>query len=559
MEGILARGHHACFVATTPDEAWRRLREGVVFDVVFLELRVAGAGGLAFLQKLRSDWFWKILPVVVYTSDSDSRQVKRALAMSVQNYLIKPFNDQLIYTEIAKATRNPWRDLHFEEAKSFCALMGLGQETLRAMRRDVMLAFDQAAKTFPAWANERKNEEVFEAINTLVSAAESAGIWAGVDYLRDLQEAAATGNWSAFASAAEYLEFASRLTFCQLNPSYMPDCMRTQHDLSEVKSAAERVRWATADVDANGPVVDAETLRKQCDSLQGAPVIDTVAAVFQMTADGRITRLAQVMDLVSSEPSLCTEVLIAANHIEHDEMTAIEDSRAGASLLGELRLHALAKTLPTINEEHMDLPPLNWPGYWMFQVAVGRVSQFICTYLELDYLSANAYTAGLMHDLGRLLVLKLHPHGFQAIVRYAREHKISLAAAERKYLGCTARDLAVHFAEKRGLPSVYTDVLRWVDEPDQATGHNDLVAIVSLARDVCLHAHVGVCADPAAHHVPIMTTPAWRMLQPRLFPSFDAKKFEVQAHAYCLTLRSELSGRRTEQRPSHAERAAELV
>ena len=560
MQGILARGDHVGFVAKGADDAWRMLREGVVFDLLILEARLAGGSGLAFLQRLRDDWFWKILPVVVYTHDADSRQVKKALGLRVQNYLIKPFNDQLIYTEIAKAMKNPWRNLHFEEVKSFCAMMGLEPEALKGMRRAVMTAYDQASRMFPAWALERKNEEVFEHINRLVADAEGAGVWGGVDYLRDLQEKAAIGEWSAFADAGEYLEFASRLVFCQLNPSYAPDCMKTERQVCEARDAAERARWDGWDVDANGPLVDLASVQKQVDALPGCPVIDSVAAAFQMTADGRAASMAQVMDLVASDPGLCAQVLVAANHAEHDEMTAIEDPRAAASLLGEMKLNLLAKTLPTARAEHMELPPLSWPGYWMFQVAVGRVAQFICSYLEFEYLVSNAYTAGLLHDVGRLLLLKTHPFGLQAVVRYARARKVPLRVAEQKYLGCTTRDLAVHFAQKSGLPPVYTNVLRWLDEPERATDNTDIVAMVSLARHVCMHAHVGVCGDTASvAHAPIATTAAWRVLQPRLFPSFDLKKFEVQAHAYCLMLRSELSGHRSEGRPSHAQRAAELV
>jgi hypothetical protein len=145
-------------------------------------------------------------------------------------------------------------------------------------------------------------------------------------------------------------------------------------------------------------------------------------------------------------------------------------------------------------------------------------------------------------------------------VRHARERKLTLETAERKYLGCTTRELGVHFAEQSGLPAVYTNVIRWVDAPQRASGHVELVAMVSLARHVCRHAHVGMCGEQiAVPHTPLALTPAWRALQPRLFPGVDAKKFEVQAHAHCLTLRGELSGQRIECRPSHAERAAELV
>lgn len=554
MQGILARGNHTCFVADDTEKAWRMLREAVVFDLVILEVKLLDGSGLAFLQRLRADWFWKVLPVVVYSAETNSSTVKRALSLDVQNYLLKPYNAELIYAEITKALQNPWRNLHFEDAKSFCALMGLKPEVLTQMRRDVMLAFDKAAQTYPSWTEKRQNQEVFAQLTALASDAESAGIWAGVDFLRHLHEQATLANWYAFQRSNECLDYASRLIFCHLNPSYVPEAMRSEAQKVGARAATERARWDGADVDAGGPVVSAAALLKQVDGLGGCPVVDTTAAGFQMVSDGRDSGMAQVMDLVATDPGLSAQILAAANKVGE-----MEDPRAAASVLGEVKLSALARHLPLIDERHFDAPPFTWAGYWMYQVAVGRVAQFICSYLELDYLSSNAYTAGLLQDIGKLILLKLHPYSLQAIMRHARDRKLSLSDAERKYLGCTTRELSVHLATTQGLPLIYVNVMRWVETPALATNNMDLVAIVSLARHVCLHARVGCSGDTPGPNAALASTPAWSMLKASVFPSFDLKKFEVQAHAYCLTLRNELSGQRGERRPSHAQRSAELV
>ena len=49
MQGILARGNHGCFVATEPEQAWKMLREGVVFDLLFVELKLADSSGRRIL------------------------------------------------------------------------------------------------------------------------------------------------------------------------------------------------------------------------------------------------------------------------------------------------------------------------------------------------------------------------------------------------------------------------------------------------------------------------------------------------------------------------------
>jgi CheY-like chemotaxis protein/HD-like signal output (HDOD) protein len=553
MRGILGKAGHRCIVAAEPDEAWRLLREGVVLDIVFVEIKVANDTGMSFVQRVREDPFWKNLPLVVYTIDTEAKQVRKALSLKVQNYLVKPYNDQVIYAEIAKAMTNPWRNLHFEEPKSFCAQMGLNVEALGKMRRQLMLAFDEAVNTFPLWAQARENSEVFARLDALANDAEAAGVWAGVDYLRELRAQAEAGNWAVFKSSAEYLDYASRLIFCQLNASYVPEVLKPQEERDEAKHAAERARWMHTDVDISGPLVSQETIEKEIKALQGCPAIDTAAAAFMMAADGRASSMSRVMELVQEDPGLCAQVLIAANRLEHDDLTSIEDPKAAVTMMGEIKLNALAKSTLTIDEKYLRVPPLTWANYWMYLIGVAKVSQFICQYLEFTYLASTAYTAGLIHDLGKLLLLKMHPWAVGAIATHARDKKLMLHEAEKKYIGCTTRDIAVQFATLNRIPPVYTHVIRFVETPEATSEHVDLVAMVSLARHVCLHNRVGHCGDtPTDASPPIANTPAWHVMQSRLFPSFDLRKFEAQAHAYCRELRLTLLG----QQPTYLARPA---
>ena len=217
MHGILARGSHRVGMATKADAAWRMLRSGVVYDLVFLEMKLAGGGGLRFLQRLREDWFFKNLPVVVYTSEIDPALIRRTLRLGVQNYLVKPYHDDAVYSEVAKAVQQPWRQACFDEARAFCSLLGITPATLAQRRRDVMAGLERAARTFPEWGEARRVQAVFDAIGELSVSAKEAGIKAGLDVLEHLRAQALADNWRAFETCAEPLEFASRLIFYHLN------------------------------------------------------------------------------------------------------------------------------------------------------------------------------------------------------------------------------------------------------------------------------------------------------------------------------------------------------
>ncbi len=545
MQGILTRANHSCILTSTAKDAWRELRESVVVDLVIVELKLPNNGGMLFLQDVRDDCFLKKLPVVPYTTLADAGQVRKALALKTQNYLIKPYNESMIYAEIAKARSDPWRSQHFEEQKSFCAQMGLTSEALAKMRRDLISRLDIAAETFPGWTTVRENATVFEQIDQISAEAEAAGVWGVVDYMRELRTHAEAANWSAFKNSADSLSYAGRLIFCQLNPSYVPDSLRSDEERAREKEAVERARWSSAKVDTDGPVLSAKDVEKQIAALPGCPVVDSVAAAFLMNADGKANNIGTAMERAANDPGLATQVLIAVNGPTPDEATATDDPRAAVTRLGALKLNALAKALPIVPERHLHVPPLTWPSFWMFQVGVGRVAQFICDYLELSYLKEKAYTAGLLHDLGLLLLVRLHPFSLEPMIRYAHEHKLPLREAERKYLGTNTREMGALFADTNGLPRIYSNVIRWVETPALATEHTDLVAIVALARHICLHNQVGCCGDLPEHSPPPITqTAAWQMIQPRLFPSFELAKFEKQALAYCVELRQELLGRR---------------
>jgi HD-like signal output (HDOD) protein len=255
------------------------------------------------------------------------------------------------------------------------------------------------------------------------------------------------------------------------------------------------------------------------------------------------------MDLVEEDPGLSALVLVAANkgrRSDDFDHELIEDPRLCVGLLGEIKLAAMATGIVTAEARMMEIQPCNWTKFWMFQVGVARMARYTCRYLEFNSLEPRAYAAGLLHDLGKLLLLHLHPTGFQAILDYARREKVPLIAAEAKFLDSTTRDMAVYFAQKHGLLPSYANVMRWFDDPAQATDDAVLVASVALARDLCRKNHVGWSGGgEETESLPIADSPAWQILRERIFPSFDLEKFEAEAHAECRELKLELQGELT--------------
>jgi CheY-like chemotaxis protein/HD-like signal output (HDOD) protein len=550
MQGILARGNHRLAAVDTVQAAWEFIRRNVRVDLVIVELGLKEGSGLPLIERLKNDCLLKLLPVVVYTARGDRDAVKHGLELRVQNFLIKPYHDDAIFAEIAKAVSNPWCNRHFEEEKSFCKMMGYEPAMLQKMLEDLRSALEQARGPLRKWAELKAARPAGEALAPLAAQAEAAGAWGVVDCLKILDDHARADNWTAFELGMDTLEFAGRLIFQQLNPTLVPlDFLTVQEQHSESETR-DRAVWFNAPAENRCPVASWPQLQGELDALAGCPIIDSAAASFQMAANGHPSCLNPLMDLVDRDPGLAAQMLIAANRARHpseNDPSAIEDPRLAVGLLGELRLAAQARGLVTAAERMMSLPPaFNWQQFWMFQIGTARMARYACQALELPDLAAPAYTAGLLHDLGKLLLLRLHPFALQATLEHARLNNLPLSDAERLYLGCTTHEIAVHFAEKQGLPGRFVNVMRWIHAPSEATADQELVAVVSLARDLCRHNQVGASGDkPVDEALPLEDTEEWSVLRQSVFPSFNLRNFELQVHSECRELKLELHGRLT--------------
>jgi CheY-like chemotaxis protein/HD-like signal output (HDOD) protein len=548
MRGILARGGHRLAVVATLAEAWAFIRQHVRVDLVFTELKLGQDSGLTLVERMKRDNVLKLLPVVIYTGHGNRDAVRQALDLRVQNFLMKPYHEDVIHAEMAKATANPWRARHFEEERTFCKLMGYEPAQLRRMLEELPVALAGVRPALEQAATGRTLGAAGARLDELAEAAESAGAWGLVEFIGELRQKAAAGDWNGYNEKLEGLELAGRLIAGHLDQEAIPEAFLSEQEKNAGHEERERQRWLAAPAEGRCPVVDFAALQRELDALSGCPVADSAAANFEMSATGHPSSLNPLMGLADKDPGLAVQLLISAAQLKrHDALdtTPLEDPRLAVGRLGELRLAQLARSLVILEERRLHLPPhFGWPQFWMFQMGVARMARFVAHYLEFYSMESQAHLAGLMHDLGRLLLMHLHPHGFAAALAWVRGRRVALGEAEQLFFGCTAREVAGHFAEKHGLPEPYAIVMRWVDRPGEAPAHRNLVAVVSLARDLCRHNHVGVCGDaPSEQPVPIGQTPEWAVLGASLYPSFDLRKFELQVHADCRELKLELHGR----------------
>ncbi len=544
LQSILVRGEHSCDAFGTPSEAWQCLVGRVKYDLAIIEPKLeCGMDGLDFVRWVRASGLLGTLPIVIYTRAADMLSVRAALALRPQNYLIKPYDDRAIYQEIGKLPHPEWHAALLQEEAVAAQAGGLALEEIRDERSRLGRTLKEMAA---AW---RKNEETIfqERGNELILLARKAGAPGFAAHLSALADEVerrvmADDNGVWHEQIAERLDHTCTVlkSLCTLHAEEVQSAAEVDRD-REAREENDRRWWQAADCSA-GPVVSPSELMGKVTGMAACPVIESAADAFQMAVSANVASLDSISRLVARDPGLAVQVLISVNHLNRESLDPMDSPRAAVGWLGSARLQALCRAMITVEARHFH--PVTWEQYWMFQVGVAHMSEFICSALEWEHLTPTAYTAGLIHDMGQLVLLHLHPASYHVITTHVRNRRITRGDGERKYLGCSVRELGAEFLAAKRFPECYLNVSRWVDDPAGAAGSIDLVGVVSLARYLCVRYQIGDggdCLDALPSD--IHDTPAAQVLRERVFPGFNWWRFMSQAHAKVLRLKNELRGK----------------
>ncbi len=94
------------------EDAMRRLADtdGLPPQLVFLDLQLPGASGLALLRRLRASARHKAMPVVILSSSSSQEDINAAYDAGANAYLVKDVNAKALIERLRSAVLF-WRDV----------------------------------------------------------------------------------------------------------------------------------------------------------------------------------------------------------------------------------------------------------------------------------------------------------------------------------------------------------------------------------------------------------------------------------------------------------------
>jgi len=121
----------------------------------------------------------------------------------------------------------------------------------------------------------------------------------------------------------------------------------------------------------------------------------------------------------------------------------------------------------------------------------------------------EAFVAGLLHDIGKVLLWISEPKLLSACIHASETHKIPLLDVEMRILGFGDCELAAVLAERWKFPASLRDSLRWRAEPDRAGSSTPLASVIHCANIICISLGASPVLNPV---LPIPSPKAWQLM-----------------------------------------------
>lgn len=204
--------------------------------------------------------------------------------------------------------------------------------------------------------------------------------------------------------------------------------------------------------------------------------------------------IRQLSDLISSEPVFSSEILSIANSALYARRAPVTSILHAIALLGTQSLRGLCLTVAMRAYFSKSLHHSSLMTIWRHNLACAFIAEHLATVGLVD--RDDAYTAGVMHDIGRFALAAIRPDEYALLLETNCGSANDTLPRERELFGFDHCEAGHHLIADWGLPSELEAVVSLHHCNRQKNEHWQMADVINLS---CRMADtVGFAVSPQA-------------------------------------------------------------
>ncbi len=210
-----------------------------------------------------------------------------------------------------------------------------------------------------------------------------------------------------------------------------------------------------------------------------------VVAHFNRVLNDPDSTAQDVADTISTDVVIATKVLRLVNSAFFGFSRRIGSLKTAIVILGFNEIRKLVLTLGTFQAVTDVSPNFPYKAFWRHSVAVGLFAEAVLA-LKHPAERDDAFVAGLLHDLGKLVIAQEAPHCFARLQELA-DAGATWRSAEEEVLGFDHAELGGALGIRWDFPDPLVEAIRHHHDLGSADEQLKLAAAIHLG-DVCVRA-----------------------------------------------------------------------
>ncbi len=194
--------------------------------------------------------------------------------------------------------------------------------------------------------------------------------------------------------------------------------------------------------------------------------------------------IQRIADISAKDPALTAKLLQLSNSAFFGINRTVNSASEAVQFLGVGVIQSLALAIPLFNAfDRRKCPAFPLDQIWNHSVQTGVIARRLAREpSESMPPPEQAFTAGLLHDIGKLILADSLPQEYGAILAEARERSEPLMLAEKRCFKATHAEVGGYLLALWGLPFPMVDAVAHHHEPGRAQGTGfDLTGLIHVA------------------------------------------------------------------------------
>ncbi len=229
------------------------------------------------------------------------------------------------------------------------------------------------------------------------------------------------------------------------------------------------------------------------------PPLPAIASRILELADNDNTSALMLANVVSADQGLTAQLIKASNSSFYGFTRRVTTVREAIVLLGfkQVRQMSVSASLMNNFRQRDTDDGFNLDLFWGHCVVVAIIAESVARATRAAK-PEDAFTAGILHDIGRLVLRQAMPGEYNKAMALTTTSGISLGDAEVRVTGYAHDEVGRALADHWRFPEHLVDTLGRHHSPGLTVEHDGLTGIVSLANRLSWHYGLLCGYEPSA-------------------------------------------------------------